>query len=176
MGSPSALLNRSQSWGARTKVDGTPQGNLAQRNGGMMLNKFEISDALIDTLFDWMVNRTSDFDPWSVLFMLYPLGGPMIEQVGPNDSPYGNRNSKYVFHTKHQYDHTSPSTDEAMSLHHDKMYAAFSEHLDCQGFYNYMDKGNLPCAKNKRQWLEAYFSDVPRMLEIKASQDPQGIF
>mmetsp|Transcript_106552 Transcript_106552/g.267070 ORF Transcript_106552/g.267070 Transcript_106552/m.267070 type:complete len:344 (+) Transcript_106552:1-1032(+) len=48
--------------------------------------------------------------------------------------------------------------------------------MPCKNFYNYMD-GDMPCANGDRdRWLNAFFSDVGRMQQIKATEDPQNVF
>ncbi len=64
---------------------------------------------------------------------------------------------------------------------------ALDKHLPCKSFYNYLDRemmctivdddddekeSNAPSDK----WLEAYFSDEPRMRALKLKDDPQGLF
>jgi len=64
-----------------------------------------------------------------------------------------------------------------MMKHYADMMWALESHADlpCRGFYNYMDN-SMACARSNREWLEAYFHDVDRIIAIKAARDPSGVF
>mmetsp|Transcript_127981 Transcript_127981/g.398512 ORF Transcript_127981/g.398512 Transcript_127981/m.398512 type:complete len:575 (-) Transcript_127981:319-2043(-) len=174
-----ALLDRKQGWGAWTLRDGSPADHLAQRNGATMLNTWTISDELIDAVIDWTVTRTLSIrpalEPYDLMILIFPLGGPMISRVGANETAYKNRDSKFVFATKHQYH--NPANNDGIDRHHKGMWEKLQALMGCQGFYNYLDKDNGPCAnQDEDSWLGFFFSDVEKMKAIKRAQDPRGVF
>jgi len=166
--SPEALLDRNQGWGNK--------GFVAARNGGQLLYEYHMSEALIDTLLDWLFGDKALGDhPYGYGINFYPMGGPKVEEVHVDATPYGPRLAKLVMDYKHQWDPSILGEQELMLQHHEEMARALDAYLPCKGFYNYLDN-SLPCAKTNEEWLAAYFHDVPRMRQIKYKVDPTGVF
>jgi len=167
---PRALMDRHQGYGEQGPVK-------ASKNGGYLAHSYNMTEEMLDTLEHWTYGEMDEGKyPWSLMVMLYNLGGPAVSRVPLEDTPYRGRDAKFIVHFKHQWNEGSAESHNDLTKHHRLMSQALEKHLPCQGFYNYMD-GSLPCAGgDSEKWLEAYFRDVPRMKAIKAAADPAGVF
>jgi len=165
---PEALLDRDQGWGAK--------GLLANKNGGHMLYEYNMSEALMDTLLEWTFGEKALKDrPYGHGLILYPMGGPKVEEVPVDAAAYGPRSAKLILHYKHQWSPDGSGEQAVMLQHHEDMARAFDAHLPCKGFFNYIDN-TKPCAKTNEEWLAAHFHNVSRMRQIKVEADPKGVF
>jgi len=166
---PAALMDRNQGYGAKGPAR-------ASKNGGYLADSYNVSEEMLDTLTDWTFGHMDKPHPWSLLVLIYNLGGQKITEVPASSAAYGGRSSKFVVHFKHQWNEESLTDHADLMQHHHDMSVALERHLPCKSFYNYMD-GNMPCAKGDwDSWLRAFFSDVGRMQQIKVTADPQGVF
>jgi len=167
---PKALTDREQGYGIRGEF-------LASKNGGHVIRNYSMSDALLETLAEWTFGRMPPGHPYGLLVLLYPLGGSRIEAVPAEETAYGARDAKLVVHTKHQWHMENAEDHELMMQHYTDMTRALERHpeFQCRGFINYVDN-TLPCTRSNREWLEAYFHNVDRMVTIKAMRDPGGVF
>jgi len=167
---PAALLDRHQGYGEKGQ-------ERASKNGGYLVDRYDLPEEFFDTLERWTFGELDESSyPWSVLVLLYNLGGPKLHHIPAEETAYGGRDAKFVVHFKHQWNEDSLSSHTDLMAHHRLMSQALEQYLPCRGFYNYMD-GTLPCAGgNSEKWLEAYFADVQRMKAIKTQADPAGVF
>eukprot|EP00931_Biecheleriopsis_adriatica_P029330 TRINITY_DN17427_c0_g1_i2.p1 TRINITY_DN17427_c0_g1~~TRINITY_DN17427_c0_g1_i2.p1 ORF type:complete len:548 (-),score=69.45 TRINITY_DN17427_c0_g1_i2:34-1677(-) len=164
----SGLLDCSNGWGNQGPMT-------ASKNGGHMGYEWNISDELLDKVLYWTHTNTPDQD-YGLMIEWYPTGGPKVQDIPRASAAYGPRGTKWVLHYKHQWpdSHGIEKMNE-MLQHHVSMSEAIDGHLPCTNFYNYMDK-DMPCAATQDRWLEAHFSDVPRMYVVKAAADPNHVF
>merc|ERR1719343_1462478 len=87
-----ALTDRHQGWG---------EGGLKQssKNGGYFSYTYEMPDDFFDTLEQWTFGKMEeDLYKWDLMLMLYNLGGPVVNQVPNEDTPYRGRDAKFVVH------------------------------------------------------------------------------
>jgi hypothetical protein len=164
-----ALLDRTQGWGAQGPMK-------ASQNGGHMLYQYSMSEELLSTVQEWTFGSEALTGfPYQFEIMLYPMGGPVVEQVPEEAMPYGQRSAKLVLHYKHQWETSDLYEQAAMMRHHKGLSRALDAHLPCEGFYNYLDNWKT-CARTNDEWNEAHFRDVDRMKRIKSAEDPSGVF
>jgi len=162
------LLDCSNGWGSKGPLN-------AAKNGGHMGYAWSVTDELLDDVLRFTHQDTPQQE-YGVMVEWYLTGGPVVESVSRQATAYGPRNAKWVLHYKHQWAATEDNDEmEIMMEHHLSMSRAIDRHLPCSNFYNYLDN-NMPCAATNDEWLQAHFSDVPRMKAIKAMADPNGLF
>jgi len=101
--------------------------------------------------------------------------GPKVRETPHDATAYGHRDANWVLHYKHQWVPDDVAMMETMMQHHREVATAIDRHLPCRNFYNYIDN-DMPCAATNEAWLQAHFSDVPRMHAIKERADPLGLF
>lgn len=162
------LLDCSNGWGSKGPLD-------ASKNGGHMGYEWSVTDELLDDVLHFTHQDTPQ-QAYGVMVEWYLTGGPVVESFSRSSAAYGPRDAKWVLHYKHQWAATEGNeVMETMMEHHLSMSEAIDEHLPCSNFYNYLDN-DMPCAATNDEWLQAHFSDVPRMKAIKAAVDPDGVF
>merc|ERR1712176_1184305 len=133
-----------------------------------------IPASLSDELFRWV------FDPtWgqSILgIFLYPIGGPLVDRVGPSETAYGARDAKISIHTKFHGDDAHAEKFEWYLNRLKLMQQALEKQLPCKGLYQHLDE-HMTCAGcGREKLLQAYFSDASRVYKIKQEHDPKNVF
>jgi len=107
--------------------------------------------------------------PYTAQLYLYSLTGSKITDVPHLQTAYGGRSAKWVLHWRF----FSANNDAVRARHNRFNRDIRMAGLPCKSFYNYID-GDTEChiepsgMPSKVRWLEAYFSNVPRMQAIKS--------
>jgi FAD/FMN-containing dehydrogenase len=136
-------------------------------NGAHMVPTMEASDQMLEIIQNALETHGEAFQ----LFM-YTMTSPDIASVAPTDTAYGGREATYVIHYKFKGNNTNEAKLPLRQLSVQLDQAG----LPCKSFYNYADR-EFPCAAESGDaWLEAHFSDVPRMKAIKEQEDPNDLF
>ncbi|KAG7354540.1 FAD linked oxidase-like protein [Nitzschia inconspicua] len=135
-------------------------------NGGhLVYSSDEPNDAMLDVLQTALETYGDDFHLY--LYSMIPSSSNTLL-----DTPYGGRDAKYIVHYKWIGSDTTyvKANLREISINMD------NAGLQCKNFYNYADR-SFPCAESSGEaWLEAHFSDVPRMQSIRAAEDPSLLF
>mmetsp|Transcript_18361 Transcript_18361/g.27269 ORF Transcript_18361/g.27269 Transcript_18361/m.27269 type:complete len:986 (-) Transcript_18361:49-3006(-) len=136
-------------------------------NGAHMVPSIDASDEMIAVIQNALETYGDGF-----FLYIYSMTGSHISSVPGTETAYGGRDAKYVVHYKF-----IGNEEKAVKFPLRDISIALDEAgLECKGFYNYADR-EYPCAaESGEQWLEAHFSDVPRMRAIKESEDPHNRF
>lgn len=161
------LLDRTNGWGVKPN----PQATVVS---GRVAFDWELTDELWDAIAVHVFGN--NLPPWTTYLGWYLIGGPMVNKIADGATSHGNRNATWSIHYK---DHIAPSATAETIQTFKGRKSTFQAALDaaglpCKNFYNYIDAG-LSCASTREEWLEAYFSDVPRMKSIKRQVDPHNV-
>eukprot|EP00542_Grammatophora_oceanica_P018184 CAMPEP_0194049280 /NCGR_PEP_ID=MMETSP0009_2-20130614/30214_1 /TAXON_ID=210454 /ORGANISM="Grammatophora oceanica, Strain CCMP 410" /LENGTH=962 /DNA_ID=CAMNT_0038695391 /DNA_START=115 /DNA_END=3003 /DNA_ORIENTATION=+ len=139
-------------------------------NGAHMVPSYDASDEMLAVIQNALETYGDGF-----FLYVYIMSGPHISSVPPTATAYGGREAKYVVHYKFIGGEETEETEVKFPLR-DVSMALDATGLPCKGFYNYADR-EYPCAaESGESWLEAHFSDVPRMRTIKQTEDPHNRF
>jgi len=165
---PEGLLDRTQGFGIKPN----PSAAVAS---GRVGETWELSDQLWEAIETHFFGNTQ-IPAWTGQLFWYPISGPAIDRVAPEDSAYGNRDATWSLHWKYYMDVSSDDEEIQRFKNYKK---AFQSALDaagvpCKNFYNYIDS-ELTCAENSDEWGEAYFSNFSRMRSIKQQADPDNV-
>jgi FAD binding domain len=161
-----------EEWDAYTSVDDLavkpewPEVWATLSNGGhLVYSSEETSDAMLAVLQNALENYGDDF--YLYLYSMIPTSSNTLL-----DTPYGGREAKYIVH----YKWIGTDTTVVKASLREISTALDNAGLSCSSFYNYADR-SLPCAGDSGEaWLEAHFSDVPRMRSIRETEDPNQLF
>jgi len=115
--------------------------------------------------------------PYTAQLYIYIMAGDKVNSVQPLDTAYGHRDAKYVLHWRVFSANRADVRERHNQFNRDLSAAG----LPCKQYYNYMD-GDTKChvdaagIPSKARWLDAYFSNVPRMKDIKRRRDSLQVF
>jgi hypothetical protein len=157
-----ALQDRNQGWG--------PHKPGGMRVGGRNGYSYDIPWDVLNTINHHVFVDPASSKPWSMYVGWYTIAGPMVENIPRKSTAYGHRDAKWNIHWKITNADGDYGKDKSRAFQH-----ALDRLLPCKNFYNYLDS-DMTCATNDDDWLEAHFSDVPRLKSVQRNNDPNNVF
>jgi FAD/FMN-containing dehydrogenase len=139
--------------------------NITSNGGHLVYSDEEVNEAMLSVMQNALETHGTEF--FFFLYSMIPSSSSTLM-----DTPYGGRDAKWIVHYKWIGTDANIAKGNLRELS-----IAFDEAgLQCKNFYNYANR-EYPCAGDSGEaWLEAHFSDVSRMRQIREEEDPKGLF
>ncbi|KAL3893369.1 MAG: hypothetical protein SGPRY_014280, partial [Prymnesium sp.] len=155
---------------------GENQGLFAESGtaGAYYINSYEVDEGLLDALWPIMFNNppASTLGSFAQQFYFYPIESNGMAPADSVGQAFNGMSAKWLIHFKTA---DGDWSDQERLFHTHQISSALAAYLPCSGFYNYIES-NMVCVNTREEILAAYFSDPQRLQQIKAEQDPDGVF
>ncbi|KAL3924385.1 MAG: hypothetical protein SGPRY_003930 [Prymnesium sp.] len=143
-------------------------------SGAFMSYTYSADDQLWDDIWELIFNNppASTSGGYDQQFYFYSIDSDAYTPLDTVGRAYNG--AKWILHYRFGWNPDVLSA-EYMRQHSRNFADKVAPYFPCLGYYNYIPE-KLPCAQTKERLLDAFFSDGPRVQQIKNDHDPDGIF